>query len=197
MNMVNIIINGKDLQVPEGTTILDASKLVGVHIPTLCHLELHDFGVVNQVASCRICVVEVEGRAALSPSCAEKVYEGMEIKTDSVKALNARRNNLELLLSNHPFECLTCSKNLSCELQGLAEELNIREIHAKGEKMSYPIDNSSNSITLNKLLQSNNEWSISSSSSTLKIVTTLTCKLSDKNPSTICNRCTPHRTPSW
>jgi len=144
--MINIKINNMDLQVTEGTTVLEAAKSVGVHIPTLCHLELCDFGVVNKVASCRVCVVEVNGRNALAPSCAEKVYEGMEIKTDSVKALNARRNNLELLLSNHPFECLTCSKNLSCELQGLAEELNIREIHAKGEKMSYPIDNSSNSI---------------------------------------------------
>ena len=146
MNMVNIIINGKDLQVPEGTTILDASKLVGVHIPTLCHLELHDFGVVNQVASCRICVVEVEGRAALAPSCAEKVYEGMKVKTDSLKAISARRTNLELLLSNHPFDCLTCMKNLECELQSLADELNIKQIHAKGERMNYPLDFSSNAI---------------------------------------------------
>jgi len=144
--MLNIKINGMEMQVPEGTTVLEASKKVGVHIPTLCHLELPDFGVVNKVASCRVCVVEVEGRNALVPSCAEVVYDGMEIKTDSIKAINARRNNLELLLSNHPFECLTCTKNLSCELQGLAQELNIREIHAKGEKMNYPIDYSSNSI---------------------------------------------------
>ena len=146
--MVNIKVNGIDIQVPEETTILQAAKEVGVHIPTLCHLELKDFGVVNKVASCRICVVEVKGRGALAPSCAEVVYEGMEVRTDSVKALNARRNNLELLLSNHPFECLVCTKNLDCELQGLAEELNIREIHAKGEKMNYPLDNSSNSITV-------------------------------------------------
>ena len=144
--MVNIKINGMELKVPKGTTVLEASKKVGVHIPTLCHLELHDFGVVNKVASCRVCVVEVEGRNTLAPSCAEVVYEGMEIRTDSLKALSARRNNLELLLSNHPFECLTCTKNLDCELQGLAEELNIREIHAKGEKMCYPLDFSSNAI---------------------------------------------------
>lgn len=146
MKHINITINNKQLSVPEGTTILEASKSVGVDIPTLCHLELHDMGVVNKVASCRICVVEVEGRPSLAPSCAEKVYEGMTIKTDSLKAINARRNNLELLLSNHPFECLTCQKNLDCELQSLAEELNIREIHAKGEKMDYPLDYSSNSI---------------------------------------------------
>ncbi|PAT02729.1 NADH:ubiquinone oxidoreductase [Candidatus Izimaplasma bacterium ZiA1] len=144
--MVNIVINGIDLQVPKGTTVLDAAKEVGVHIPTLCHLDLHDFGVVNKVASCRVCVVEVQGRAALAPSCAEMVYEGMVVNTDSLKAINARRNNLELLLSNHPFDCLVCTKNLDCELQSLAEELNIREIHAVGEKMDYPLDKSSNAI---------------------------------------------------
>ena len=148
MNMknINITINDKQLSVPEGTTILEASRKVGVDIPTLCHMELHDMGVVNKVASCRVCVVEIEGRPSLSPSCADKVFEGMVVKTDSLKAINARRNNLELLLSNHPFDCLTCQKNLDCELQSLAEELNIREIHAKGEKMDYPLDYSSNSI---------------------------------------------------
>ena len=146
MKTVNITINDHKLEVPAGTTVLEASKSVGVDIPTLCHLDLHDFGVVNKVASCRVCVVEVEGRNALAPSCAEVCYEGMTVKTDSLKAINARRSNLELLLSNHPFECLTCQKNLSCELQSLAEELNIREIHAKGEKMDYPLDISSNAI---------------------------------------------------
>ncbi len=144
--MANITINGIELQVPLGTTVLDACKEIGVHIPTLCHLDLCDFGVVNKVASCRVCVVEVEGRAALAPSCAEMVYDGMVIKTDSVRSINARRNNLELLLSNHPFDCLTCTKNLDCELQSLAQELNIREIHAKGEKMNYEIDYSSKAI---------------------------------------------------
>ncbi len=146
MKTANIKINGIELTVPLGTTVLDACKEVGVHIPTLCHLNLCDFGVVNKVASCRVCVVQVEGRNALAPSCAEMVYDGMEVTTDSIKAINARRNNLELLLSNHPFDCLTCMKNLDCELQSLAEELNIREIHAKGEKMDYPLDISSNAI---------------------------------------------------
>jgi len=146
MKTAKIKINGINLEVPLGTTVLDAAKEIGVHIPTLCHLDLCDFGIVNKVASCRVCVVEVEGRAALAPSCAEMVYDGMEITTNSVKAINARRNNMELLLSNHPFDCLTCQKNLDCELQSLAEELNIREIHAKGEKMDYPLDVSSNAI---------------------------------------------------
>ncbi len=144
--MKNVTINGIKTQVPDNYTVLEAAKKVGVHIPTLCHLNLEDFGVVNRVASCRVCVVEDIKRPNLVPSCAETVYEGMEIRTDSVKALNARRNNLELLLSNHPFDCLTCSKNLNCELQALAEELNIKEVHAKGEKMSYPLDTSSQAI---------------------------------------------------
>jgi NADH-quinone oxidoreductase subunit G/NADP-reducing hydrogenase subunit HndD len=144
--MVKVTINGINYSVPEGSTILDAAKLAGIHIPTLCHLKLHEFGVVNQVASCRVCVVEVEGRQNLVPSCAETVYEGMSITTDSVKALTARRTNLELLLSNHPFECLTCRKNLQCELQSLAQELNIREVCFQGEKMDYPLDMSSYAI---------------------------------------------------
>lgn len=147
--MVNIKINGIRIQVPNNTTVLEAAKKVGIHIPTLCYMKLDDFGIVNKVSSCRVCVVEEVGKSVLVPSCSSEVYEGMNIITNSAKALNARRNNLELLLSNHPFECLTCEKNLDCELQSLADELNINEIHAKGEKMSYPIDRSSNSIVKN------------------------------------------------
>lgn len=146
MKTVNIKVNGRPMVVKEGTTVLKAADAAGIKIPTLCHLDLPEYGIVNKVASCRVCVVEVEGRPALVPSCAEEVYEGMSIVTDSVRAINARRNNLELLLSNHPFECLTCAKNLDCELQALAEELNVRDISFKGEKMHYPLDTSSQSI---------------------------------------------------
>jgi len=144
--MVKLTINNIPVEVEEGTTVLDAAKKVGVHIPTLCNLDLHEFGVINKVASCRICVVEQKGKESLVPSCAETVFEGMEIVTDSVRALNARRGNLELLLSNHPFECLTCRKNLRCELQSLAQELNIRDVVYHGEKMKYPLDMSSLAI---------------------------------------------------
>lgn len=146
MKMINITINGKQLQVAEGTTVLQAAKEVGVHIPTLCHMDLHGFGIVNQVASCRVCVVEVEGRPALAPSCAEKVFEGMVVRTDSVRAITGRRMAVELLLSNHPKDCLTCAKNLDCELQSLAAELNVREIKWDGEMMSFHKDQSSASI---------------------------------------------------
>jgi NADH-quinone oxidoreductase subunit G/NADP-reducing hydrogenase subunit HndD len=141
--MLNITINGKSIQVPKGTTILQASREVNLKIPTLCHMNLKEFGIINQSASCRVCMVEVEGRAALVPSCSELCTEGMVIRTDTKRAIIARRTAVELLLSNHPFECLTCAKNLECDLQALAQELGIREIHYTGEKMNYPIDDSS------------------------------------------------------
>ena len=140
---VNVRINGQDLVVDKGTTIHDAAKLVNADIPTLCHLNLEGFGMVNRTASCRVCMVEVVGRQALSPSCSEYVTEGMDIITDSLKAVSARRMNLELLISHHPMECLTCRKNLQCDLQALAKKLGIYAIPFTGEKMSRPLDKSS------------------------------------------------------
>lgn len=140
---VNVRINGQDLVVDKGTTIHEAAKLVNADIPTLCHLNLEGFGMVNRTASCRVCMVEVVGRQALSPSCSEYVTEGMDIVTDSLKAVSARRMNLELLISNHPMECLTCRKNLQCDLQALAKKLGIYDIPFTGEKMSRPLDKSS------------------------------------------------------
>ena len=147
--LVHIRINGTDLSVPKGTTIHEAAKLVNADIPTLCHLNLEGFGMVNRTASCRVCMVEVVGRQALSPSCSEIVTEGMEIITDSLKAVSARRLNLELLLSNHPMECLTCRKNLQCDLQALAKRLGIYDIQFVGEKMSRPLDKSSAALVKN------------------------------------------------
>jgi len=141
--LVQLKINDINVTVEKGTTILDAAEKIGVHIPTLCHLNLHDFGVVNKSANCRICVVEDEDNGRLVPSCAHEVHDGMRIQTDSLKAVMGRRTNLELLLSNHPQDCLTCVKNLDCELQSLAYELNIKEIHYQGEKMSHPKDETS------------------------------------------------------
>lgn len=143
---IQIKINNHDISVPEGATILEASKEVGVKIPTLCHLDLHDLKMVNQTASCRVCMVELEGKNNLVPSCVTKVSEGMEIRTDSIRAITARRMAVELLLSNHPNECFTCPKNLECELQALAKELGVREIKWQGEKMDYPKDLSSDAI---------------------------------------------------
>ena len=145
--MIACEINGIKVNVEKGSTILQAAEKVGVHIPTLCHLDLHEVGAVNQNANCRVCMVEHENRGNLVPSCAEKVTEGMKIQTDSLKAVMARRTSLELLLSNHPQDCLVCVKNLDCELQTLAHEMNIKEMRYTGEKMSHPVDLTSRGIT--------------------------------------------------
>lgn len=145
-NTVKIVINDEEIKVPEGSTILEAAHKAGVKIPTLCHLDLHDIKGVNQTASCRVCMVEAEGRNTLVPACVTKVSEGLRIKTHSIRAITARRMAVELLLSNHPNECFTCPKNLECELQALAAELDIREIRWEGERMDYPKDMSSDAI---------------------------------------------------
>ncbi|MCG8484319.1 MAG: 2Fe-2S iron-sulfur cluster-binding protein, partial [Clostridia bacterium] len=142
-NKLNIKINDQDLTVDEGITILEAAQKAGVRIPTLCHLDLHDLKLVNKTASCRVCMVELMGRAALVPACVTPITDGMEIRTDSIKAITARRMAVELLLSNHPNDCFTCPKNLQCELQALAAELGITHLQWKGERMEYPLDLSS------------------------------------------------------
>ena len=108
--MVNITINGKKIGVEEGTTILEAAKQNNISIPTLCHLE----GVHNS-GSCRICVVEVEGARTLVASCITAVREGMVIHTNTQRVRKARKIIYELMLSDHPKDCLTCKRSQSCE----------------------------------------------------------------------------------
>lgn len=138
--MVNVIIDDKHVQVPAGTTIHMAAKEVGISIPTLCYLNLKDFGCVNKVASCRVCVVEVEGKGNLAPACSTPVFEGMKVCTNSIRVLNSRKTVLELMLSDHPKDCLTCQKSGECELQNLAISFGIREIKYKGKESTYRKD---------------------------------------------------------
>lgn len=145
MSLVTLTINDKQVQVESGTTILEASKLLDINIPTLCHLKLHE-GVENKPGSCRVCMVEVDGRRNLAPSCNTPVSEGMVVKTNSIRAIKARRNVVELLLSDHPQDCLLCEKNTDCELQKLAADMGIRQIKFRGEMSTYPKDTSSYSI---------------------------------------------------
>lgn len=140
--MIKITIDQKTVSVPKGTTILEAAEKAGIDIPTLCHMKLHDMNIENKPGGCRICVVEVNGRRNLTPSCCTEVEEGMMINTHSMRVINARRTVLELILSDHPAECLTCAKSGDCELQRMAHRLGIREIHCKGEQSTYRIDNS-------------------------------------------------------
>ena len=127
---IKVIIDNKSVEVAPGTTIYQAAKQAGVDIPVLCYMNLHDLGVENKPGGCRICVVEVEGRKNLAPSCSTECTEGMVVRTHSVRVLNARKNVLELILSDHPKDCLLCQKSGRCELQDLAVRMGIREIHA-------------------------------------------------------------------
>jgi NADP-reducing hydrogenase subunit HndD len=142
MDTINLTIDNKPVVVKKGTTILEAASGVGMHIPTLCHMKLDDLNIENKPGGCRICVVEVEGRRNLAPACCTDVAEGMNINTHSMRVLNARRTVMELILSDHPFDCLICAKSGHCDLQDMAQDLGIREIHYKGEQSTYREDTS-------------------------------------------------------
>ncbi|MCD8104575.1 MAG: iron hydrogenase small subunit [Lachnospiraceae bacterium] len=121
--MVNVTINGKQYKVEDGSTILDAAKAVGVHIPTLCYLK-----DINSIGACRVCVVEVEGCAKLVAACNSQVWEGMVVHTNSPKVRESRRNTVELILSQHDSQCATCVRSGNCTLQTIANDLGIVEL---------------------------------------------------------------------
>ncbi|MCX8053231.1 MAG: NADH-dependent [FeFe] hydrogenase, group A6 [Armatimonadetes bacterium] len=138
MAKVNIKIDGQDVICDAGSTILEAAQSAGIYIPTLCyHSDLIPDGV------CRVCSVEVKGQRTLCAACCFPVSDGMEVMTHTPKVREARRMIVELMLANHPGECLTCSKNQKCELQKFAKELGISDIRFKGERRQYDIDASS------------------------------------------------------
>jgi NADH-quinone oxidoreductase subunit G len=149
MDEVKIQINGVSLSAPANLTILQAARLVNVEIPTLCHLDLHDLKAVNKDASCRVCMVEIAGRKNLAPACVTKIANGMNIKTNTPRAIRGRRTSVELLLSDHPRDCLICDKNQNCELQQLAAKLGIRELKYQGAVSTHEKDFSSFSIQRN------------------------------------------------
>lgn len=143
--MINLKINNKDIEIESGSTILEAAKKINVNIPTLCHLDLHGLGLLNQEASCRVCMVETKN-GKMVPACNTLVKEGMEIRTDTLKVINTRKVMIELLLSNHPKDCLVCVKSGNCELQELAEIAHIDRIRFEGEVIKFPVDDKSLSI---------------------------------------------------
>ena len=136
MSEVKLVVDGKEVSVAAGSTVLDAARDLGIDVPTLCHLDLHDTKMVNKAASCRVCVVEVEGRRNLAPSCATPVVEGMVVKTNTIRVMEARKTVLELLVSDHPKECLTCAKAGDCELQDLSEKCGLKGDSISGKAMS-------------------------------------------------------------
>ncbi|WP_159518020.1 NADH-dependent [FeFe] hydrogenase, group A6 [Sunxiuqinia indica] len=142
MEMINLTIDNKSLVVKKGTTLLEAASSIGIDVPTLCHMHLHDMNIENKPGGCRVCVVEVKGRRNLAPACCTEVADGMEISTHSMRAVNARRTIVELILSDHPADCLICAKSGKCDLQNIAHHLGIREIHYQGEQSHYREDTS-------------------------------------------------------
>jgi iron-only hydrogenase group A len=139
--LFNIEVNNREIQSSKGETILNALRRNGIKVPTLCNMK--EF---TPTGACRMCIVEVEGKDHLIPSCSHPVEEWMKIKTHSPRVLKARKTIVELLLSNHPDDCLYCERNGNCELQKLAEDLNVRERRIPGSKSKHKIDKSGISV---------------------------------------------------
>jgi iron-only hydrogenase group A len=139
--MLSLTIDQQTVEVEESATILEAARKIGVHIPTLCYLK-----EINVIGACRICMVDVQGARTLAAACVTPVSDGMVVRTHTPEVIEARRTVLELILSDHPMECLTCVRNQNCELQKLAGEFGITEIRFQGARTPYPPDVSSAGI---------------------------------------------------
>ena len=139
--LFTIEVNNNPITARRGETVLECLNRNGIRVPTLCHMAGYP-----PTGACRICVVEVEGRHDLIPSCSHPVEEWMKIKTHSPRVIRARKTIVELLLSNHPDDCLFCERNGNCELQNLAIDLNIRERRFTGRKNTHKKDHASASI---------------------------------------------------
>ncbi|MGI6141051.1 MAG: [FeFe] hydrogenase, group A, partial [Caldicoprobacterales bacterium] len=141
MEMVRLTIDGVQVKVPKGTTVLEAARSANIQIPTLCYLK-----GINEIGACRMCLVEVKGARNLQASCVYPAADGMEVRTNSPAVREARRINLELILSNHDRKCLTCVRSENCELQALSKQLGVDDIRFDGEKIDYAVDEFSPSI---------------------------------------------------
>ena len=139
--MVNLKIDDKKVCVPEGTTILEAARQAGIDIPTLCFLK-----EINEVGDCRMCIVEVEGRKGFATSCIQTVEEGMVVHTHTQNVLEARHVILDLIISNHAKDCLTCTRSGNCELQDLSIKFNVLSNEFVGERTKHEIDDKSPAI---------------------------------------------------
>ena len=139
--MITIEVNGRAVETEGGQSLLSALRGAGIRVPTLCHID-----GLPASGSCRMCVVEIEGQRGLTPSCAVAATDGMKVQTHSPRAVQARRTIVELLLANHPDDCLYCVRNGNCDLQHLAQELGVRQRRFAGEKSRHSLDLSSPSI---------------------------------------------------
>lgn len=137
MALVTVTIDGQTVLVPAGTSVLDAARSIGIKIPALCHDP-----DLTPVGACRLCVVEIENMRNLPASCVTTCTEGMVIRTGTDKVIEARRTILELLIANHPLDCLTCEKSGSCLLQEYCYEYHVAPLPFKGETHHYPVEDS-------------------------------------------------------
>ena len=138
---VQIEVNGRQINAAQGEMLLHALRRAGIDVPTLCNYE-----GLTPAGACRVCVVEVEGQRSLVPSCAFPVSAGMKVKTQTDRVVDARRTIVELLLADHPDDCLFCERNGNCQLRELAESFGIRRRRFFGQRDTYPIDSSGESI---------------------------------------------------
>ena len=139
--MINLTIDGRNIEVPEGTTILQAAAKLNIDIPTLCYLK-----EINEIGDCRMCLVEVEGKRGFATSCIQKVEEGMVVHTKTPEVLEARKTMLDLILSNHHQDCDNCVRKENCELQDLIKQFDKEKTVYEGIKTTYEIDDKSPSI---------------------------------------------------
>ena len=133
-NLITLTIDGKTVKAKPNTTILTAAREAGIDIPTLCFLK-----DINNAGDCRMCIVEVEGRRGFTTSCITAVAEGMIVHTNTPAVIEARKTVLDLLLSNHHKDCLTCIRSGNCELQALARKYNVRKIRYEGELIDHEV----------------------------------------------------------
>ena len=200
--MVTVTINGISVSVPEGTTILDAAASAGIEIPNLCYLK-----DINEISACRVCCVEIEGEGKLVPSCNNVVSEGMVIHTNSPRVREARRTNVELILSQHDNKCATCVRSGTCRLQKVANDLGVLRIPypsdlARGKKAfwttTFPLYRDTNKcikcmrcIQVCDKVQSLSVWDVSGSGSrtTIDVSGNRFIKESDCS---LCGQCITH-----
>ena len=135
MDMIKVKINNVEYSVPAGITVLEAAKYAGIEIPTLCYLK-----DINEIGACRICLVEVKGARGLVTSCVYPVNDGMEIFTNTERVRQARKMNIQLVLSSHRKDCLSCIRSTTCELQRLANEFGVDEHYFNSDERKVDID---------------------------------------------------------
>lgn len=197
--MVNLTINGKQISVPEGTTIMEAAKLGQIRIPHLCYLE-----GINDIGACRVCVVEVEGLDRLVTSCNNTVEEGMVVHTDSPLARQARRVNVKLLLSQHDSNCTNCTRSGNCSLQTLSNNLGItdtsysKELTLETWNKKFPLIRDANKcikcmrcIQVCDKVQTMNVWDVSKTGGRTTVDVSHNMDIEDINCS-LCGQCITH-----